>query len=351
MIRFLLRAALIAVLCGIGAFLFFRESVQRAADSAWMATRHLNRKLHYQLGYQLPGTPDLARMDDRLAERSLKRGDPIFIRIFKSELTLELWMKRGERFELFASYPICYWSGRLGPKLQTGDRQAPEGFYTVSRGQLNPNSRWHRSFNLGFPNLFDQAHGRTGSFLMVHGGCSSIGCYAMTNDVISEIWDLVTAALDNGQERFAVHVFPFRLTDMRLAAYETERWADFWRELKPGYEAFEATQLPPEVTVCQGRYVVKPAAAGSASAAPLRNDCTASPAAADNRMPSEGASLTTASRPADRDGLNPPFSVSLCVTRQKFETGIRRAATCQPPDRKPPSCASSKRRSSGCPAG
>jgi len=149
--------------------------------------RHVNRVLHYQFGYQLPGTPDLGRLDERLQAQGFKRGDPVFIRVFKAEMALELWMKRSDGFALFASYPICYWSGRLGPKLQTGDHQAPEGFYTVSKGQLNPNSRWHRSFDLGFPNLFDRGQGRSGSYLMVHGGCSSVGCYAMTNGVVSEM--------------------------------------------------------------------------------------------------------------------------------------------------------------------
>jgi murein L,D-transpeptidase YafK len=141
--------------------------------------------------------------------------------------------------------------------LKEGDRQAPEGFYTVSRAQLNPNSRWHRSFNLGFPNLYDRTHGRTGSFLMVHGGCSSIGCYAMTDRVVGEIWDLINAAFDGGQDRFAVHVFPFHLTDARLDAYKDHQWAGFWRELKPGYDAFEETQVPPIISVCRGRYAVQ----------------------------------------------------------------------------------------------
>jgi murein L,D-transpeptidase YafK len=289
MARFLFRVAVILLLCVIGVSILFQDTARRTADDAWMATRHLNRKLHYELGYPLPGTPDLARLDERLKERGLRRGDPIFMRIFKSELTLELWMKRDGRYELFASYPICYWSGRLGPKLKTGDRQAPEGFYTVSRGQLNPNSRWHRSFNLGFPNLFDQAHGRTGSFLMVHGGCSSVGCYAMTNAVITEIWDLINAALDNGQQRFAVHVFPFRLTDARLDAYRNHKWAAFWRELKPGFDAFETTRVPPEVAVCDGKYAVKPASPRTADAPALSNDCSFATAGAGNRA--GGASL------------------------------------------------------------
>ncbi len=198
------------------------------------------------------------------------------MRIVKSELMLELWMKRGERFVHFASYPICYWSGRLGPKLKIGDHQAPEGFYTVSRAQLNPNSRWHRSFNLGFPNLYDRAHGRTGAYLMVHGGCSSIGCYAMTNGVIDELWDLLTAALDGGQARFAVQVFPFRLTKARLRAYADHRWAAFWRELQPGYALFERTHIPPEISLCEGKYAARPGDPAAASAPPLRRFCPAS---------------------------------------------------------------------------
>lgn len=271
MLRFFASVSVIALLALAGTAFFAESAWVRATDRFWMATRHLNQKLHYGLGYQLPGTPDLGRLDERLKERGLERGAPVFIRIFKSELILELWMKRGDRFELFSAYPICYWSGRLGPKLRTGDRQAPEGFYTVSKAQLNPNSRWHRSFDLGFPNLFDQAHGRTGSYLMVHGGCSSVGCYAMTNGVITEIWDLITAALNNGQERFAVHVFPFRLTDTRLAAYGDFAWADFWRSLKPGYDLFEMMRVPPEVSVCRGRYAVRNGRAGSVAA--LRNAC------------------------------------------------------------------------------
>src|SRR5690606_10316969 len=155
----------------------------------------------------------------------------------------------------------CRWSGVLGPKLREGDRQAPEGFYTVDSRALNPHSRWHRSFNLGFPNVHDRAHGRTGSYLMVHGGCSSVGCYAMTDPVVDEIWRLVTAGLKGGQGRFHVHIFPFRMTEARLARHEGARWSAFWHDLKAGYDAFEETRLPPTVSVCQGRYTVAPAAA------------------------------------------------------------------------------------------
>ena len=210
------------------------------------------------LGRPLAGTPDVTRLDARFAEAGVALGAPVFIRIFKLEFVLELWLKRADRFELFATYPICRWSGGLGPKLVQGDKQAPEGFYAVDARALNPNSRWHRSFNLGFPNAFDRAKGRNGSFLMVHGGCSSVGCYAMTDPVIDEIWRIVTAALDAGQPRFAVHVFPFRMSADNLARHAASPWSGFWSELKAGYDAFEATRLPPQVTVCGSSYAIEP---------------------------------------------------------------------------------------------
>lgn len=255
---------LLLAVAGAGFYLLLtpggRQLLDRVAIN-W--TRAEYRALH-RAGQKLPGTPDLARLDQRLAAKGVAAGVPIFIRIFKLESELELWVEKDGRYEHFATYPICLWSGRLGPKLREGDRQAPEGFYTVDKDALNPNSRWHRSFNLGFPNAFDQAHGRTGSFLMVHGGCTSIGCYAMTDKVVDEIWRMVTAALDKGQPRFAVHVFPFRMSERNLAVRRGDRWADFWAELKPGYDLFETTRVPPVASVCKGRYAFAPGVAGAA---------------------------------------------------------------------------------------
>jgi murein L,D-transpeptidase YafK len=221
----------------------------------------------------LPGTPDLANLPRRLADEGVALGAPVFIRIFKREFELELWLKKDGRFHRFAVYPICRWSGRLGPKLVEGDSQAPEGFYTVDAKALNPASRWHRSFNLGFPNAFDRAHARTGSFVMVHGGCASVGCFAMTDAVVDEIWRLVTAALSGGQKRFQVQVYPFRMTEENLSAREGRPWAPFWRELKRGYDVFEATRLPPRIGVCAGRYTVAPAAGGSDGGHEIDNSC------------------------------------------------------------------------------
>jgi len=210
------------------------------------------------LHLRLDGTPDLEALDSRLAAHGLALGAPVLMRIFKREFELELWMARDGRYHRFATYPICRWSGKLGPKFATGDRQAPEGFYMVASHQMNPNSRWHRSFNVGFPNAFDAAHGRTGSALMVHGGCSSVGCFAMTNAVIDEIWKITTAAFASGkQKRFQVQVFPFRLSEESLADHATSPHIAFWRQLKTGSDAFESEWLPPIASVCSGAYRFK----------------------------------------------------------------------------------------------
>lgn len=250
------------------------------ADRARIGFERYWRSNFVKLGLTLPGTPDLADLDGRLASHGLAAGNPIFMRIFKREWELELWMKRDGRFHRFATYPICKWSGSLGPKIKQGDRQAPEGFYTVDAKQLNPKSAWHRSFNLGFPNTFDKALGRTGSFLMVHGGCGSIGCYAMTNPVIDEIWRLVTAALDGGQQRFQVQVLPFRMTERNLELYGGTRNSAFWTSLKPGYDLFEASQVPPKVSVCGKRYAFTAGSEGYDGGAPIDAACPAGNSAA-----------------------------------------------------------------------
>ena len=216
----------------------------------------------------LPGTPDVSKTDERLTLKGFSKGAPMLIRIFKAESELEIWMEKDGRFELFATYPVCHWSGSLGPKLQEGDKQTPEGFYTITSRQLHHIGRWPRSLNLGFPNAYDKAMGRSGSYILVHGGCSSVGCFAMTNPVISEIYALASASLRNGQRHIPAHVFPFRMTAANLAKHKKSEWAPFWANLKEGYDSFERTRRAPRISVCENRYHIQdtsPSEAGGQS--------------------------------------------------------------------------------------
>lgn len=192
-----------------------------------------------------------------LAQKGMTQQAPIFMRIFKEESELEIWKKRDDgRFHLFKTYPICKWSGKLGPKVKTGDKQAPEGFYRVSHAQLNPNSKFHLSFNLGYPNAFDKANGRTGAHLMVHGSCSSAGCYAMTDALVEEIYILAREAFVGGQRSFKVHAFPFRMTAGNMKRHHRNKWYSFWRQIKEGYDIFEISRIPPKVYVCEKQYLL-----------------------------------------------------------------------------------------------
>ena len=195
-------------------------------------------------------------LKQQLTTKGLDYGAAIFIRIFKESSQLEVWIEaKNRKFILFKSYDICTFSGDLGPKLKQGDWQSPEGFYFVKPIQLNPWSRFHLSFNLGYPNSFDRAHGRTGSALMVHGNCVSIGCYAMTDKNINEIYALVNAALEKGQPYFRVHTFPFKLSTERLGKEKNNQWYSFWQNLKEGYDYFENNGIPPNVEVLNKKYV------------------------------------------------------------------------------------------------
>jgi len=184
-------------------------------------------------------------------------GSPVFLQVFKRGSELELWIQQPDNgpFVLFHRYHILAWSGALGPKEMEGDRQAPEGFYQVGPGQLNPDSRFHLAFNLGYPNEFDRHHGRTGSFLMVHGSNQSVGCYAVGDPAIEEIYTLVDAALRHGQAAVPVHCHPFRYDDEAMAViHRMSDWQPFWDQLKPAWEWFEQHRQPAVMLVRDGRY-------------------------------------------------------------------------------------------------
>lgn len=213
----------------------------------------------------LPGTPNVAVLQERLREKGVTLASPIVIRIFKAESELEVWKQQGKSgpFVLFATYPVCHWSGTLGPKLRDGDKQAPEGFYTVSRAQARHVGRWPISIDLGYPNILDQSQARTGSDILIHGGCSSVGCFAMTNPVSEEIHQLTLAAIDAGEEIVPVYVLPFRMTNENMIAQRSSPWIAFWNNLKEGYDLFERTHRPPSVGVCSGRYIFSEAPPGA----------------------------------------------------------------------------------------
>lgn len=226
----------------LSVLLFFKVAVAGQVVSTSPHSRAITRTMSLQL-------------EKTLSVNNLRLGAPIFVRIFKQSSELELWVESDDRqFHLFRSYKICDFSGGLGPKLHEGDGKSPEGFYYINPSQMNPFSSFNLSFNLGYPNVYDRKHKRDGSYLMVHGGCLSAGCYAMTDPVIEEIYTLAEAALIGGQPFFRVHIFPFRMTDANLSTYGEQPWVEFWKNLKEGYDFFELRRRPPNVTVQDGSY-------------------------------------------------------------------------------------------------
>jgi murein L,D-transpeptidase YafK len=200
--------------------------------------------------------PLSSELASEMQKKNMPKESPILVRIFKEESELEVWKQDANgQFAMLKSYPICRWSGELGPKVKEGDRQAPEGFYAITPGQMNPNSNYYLAFNLGFPNAFDRANDRSGAFLMVHGDCSSSGCYAMTDEQIQEIYTLGRDAFLGGQKSFQVQAYPFRMTATNLAKHRNNPAMAFWRNIKEGNDHFMVSRAEPKVDVCEKHYV------------------------------------------------------------------------------------------------
>src|SRR5512139_1171263 len=275
-----------------------------------------------------------------MAAKNMDKDSPILARIFKEEAEMEIWKKnRDGEYALLKSYPVCRWSGDLGPKKKEGDRQAPEGFYTITPGQMNPNSSYYLAFNTGFPNAYDRSHGYTGSELMVHGDCSSRGCYAMTDEQIQEIYALARESFFGGQTAFQLQAFPFRMTALNMAKHRNNPNFAFWNMIKEGYDSFEATHQEPKVAVCERHYVFDAAAPENASK-PLRFDSKGKcpvyridPSIADaviEKRRSEQFQMaeyisrnvaTVPSRAGIDGGMNPVFLAKLGVQEQFDNTG------------------------------
>jgi murein L,D-transpeptidase YafK len=212
-----------------------------------------------------PVPPSLSQ---KMRETNMSETGPVFIRIFKESSELEVWkQQRDGKYALLKTYTICKWSGELGPKVKEGDRQAPEGFYTVTPAQMNPKSSYYLSFNIGYPNAFDRSLGRTGTHLMVHGACSSAGCYSMTDEDAGELFALARDSFRGGQRAFQIQAFPFRMTAENMAKHRDSKHLAFWQMLKTGSDHFELTRVPPKIDVCDKRYVFN-ADAGNRSFSP-----------------------------------------------------------------------------------
>ncbi|KQO61080.1 hypothetical protein ASF32_13425 [Methylobacterium sp. Leaf91] len=255
-------------------------------------------------------TPVPAKTLALMAQKGMATNDPILIRAFKKEAEMEVW-KRGAngQYALLKTFPICRWSGQLGPKTKQGDRQAPEGFYTVTPGQMNPNSSYYLSFDTGYPNTYDRANGRTGNYIMVHGTCSSSGCFAMTDESMGEIYALARDSFAGGQRAFQFQSYPFRMTATNFAKYRNDPNAPFWKNLKEGSDYFEALREEPRVNVCGTRYVFGGQDVAAGSCSPKVDTLVAEKRARDNH---DIAELVAKGTPATRvvyddGGQNPVF--------------------------------------------
>lgn len=225
-----------------------------------------------------------------MVEKDMDLNSPILVRLFKQEAELEVWKQdRSGHFALLKTYPICRWSGDLGPKVREGDRQAPEGFYSISPAQMNPQSAYYLSFNTGYPNAFDRALGRNGSQLMVHGDCSSRGCYAMTDEQIAEIYSLGRESFFGGQRAFQLQAYPFKMTPVNMAKHRNNPNMPFWKMIKEGWDHFEITRQEPKVDFCEKKYVFDATRAPNATRDPVFDASAKCPAYA---IPDELADAT-----------------------------------------------------------
>ena len=234
-----------------------------------------------------------------MSVKGMNKSSPVLIRSFKKESELEIWKMAGNgQYALLKSYPMCRWSGQLGPKKREGDRQAPEGFYDITPASMNPNSSFYLSFNMGFPNAFDRTHGRTGAHLMVHGACSSAGCYSMSDDQIAEIYAIVREAHNGGQRAVQMQAMPFRMSAENLAKHRYDANMPFWRNLKEGSDMFEVARVEPKVSVCQARYAFN--RTGDCREDPTKQQIAASAAEKRRQDEAQVAALVARGTPAIR---------------------------------------------------
>lgn len=191
-----------------------------------------------------------------MEKAGVTKESPTLIRAYKKEAEFQIWKQRPDgRYAFLKSFPMCRWSGQLGPKVREGDRQVPEGFYSITPAQMNPQSAYYLSFNIGYPNAYDRAFGHGGGSIMVHGGCSSAGCFSMTDRQIAEIYAILRTSFNNGQRAIQMQSYPFKMTPDNLAKHRLDPNIGFWKQLKEGSDHFEISGMEPTVGVCGRRYV------------------------------------------------------------------------------------------------
>ena len=193
----------------------------------------------------------VAEPEVKIPEIKIPDGHSL-IRIFKQEHELEVWKSRNNVYELQNTYTICKFSGILGPKHREGDKQAPEGFYSIHKSSMLHEHR----MDIGYPNSFDKYHGYTGGYIQIHGSCSSVGCFAMTNKYILEINKQIRGSLNKGQKEIQVHSYPFRMTEENISKYSMDKNWSFWDQLKRGYDVFNQSKKDLDISVSNGKYII-----------------------------------------------------------------------------------------------
>src|SRR4030088_2860571 len=276
--------------------------------------------------------PVPAKLIADMTAKDMDLQSPILVRLFKQEAELEVWKQdRSGRFALLKTYPICRWSGDLGPKVREGDRQAPEGFYSISPGQMNPQSAYYLSFNTGYPNAFDKALGRSGSQLMVHGDCSSRGCYAMTDEQIAEIYSLGRESFFGGQRAFQLQAYPFKMTPLNMAKHRNNQNMPFWKMIKEGYDHFEVTRQEPKGDFCRKKYVFDAAKPPDATKDLVFDDSAKCPAYA---IPEEVANAVREKQQANQAETAQLIAKGTAVARSNtgIDGGMNRVFASKLPD-------------------
>ncbi len=262
---------------------------------------------------------------EAMRERGMRTHAPIVIRAFKQESELEVWKQDSSgKMALLKTYPMCRWSGQLGPKVKEGDRQVPEGFYSITPGQMNPNSSYYLSFNVGYPNAVDRQLGRTGAHIMVHGDCSSMGCFAMTDGQIADIYALTREAFAGGQSSIQLQSYPFRMTPENFAKYRNDPHVGFWKTLKQGHDYFEAARAPVQTAACGGRYAFGSSECGGGKA---NAEVSSAVAARQQQDEMKVAELARTIRPVKRlyrDGdMHPSFKPTMVADTSRSIGTVR----------------------------